>query len=266
MDQIKVRNWDKWQTYRKDRGQPPWIKVHRCLMRNPEWVSLTDAERGQLVAIWLLAADRDGVIPASREVIERLCYMTTKLNLNKFISLGFLSSSGCLDGVAVASSGCHCDDADTDTETDTETEYILSAKPTAKQADEVEFAVEEDPRETENPVTKRSEPFFITKKKRKLKGTQLERFEKFWKVFDYKKGKAEAADAWFDLPDKTGAVFDRILFGAEYEARARPRIIKAGRTPKMAQGWLSSRRWEDDFSVNYEDSEENEKRRFLEGS
>ena len=58
-------NWDKWQTYRKDRGQPPWIKIHRRLMRNPEWVSLTDAERGQLVSMWLLAADHDGVKLAS---------------------------------------------------------------------------------------------------------------------------------------------------------------------------------------------------------
>ena len=70
-DYLKIKNWDKWQTYRKDRGQPPWIKIHRSLMRNIEWISLTDAERGQLVAIWLLAADHNGVIPASEEVIKK---------------------------------------------------------------------------------------------------------------------------------------------------------------------------------------------------
>ena len=93
MDYIKIVNWDKWQSYRKDRGQPPWIKMHRCLMRNPEWISLTDAERGQLVAIWLLAADHDGVIPASPDLIKKICFMTKAPNLKKLEELGFLDAN-----------------------------------------------------------------------------------------------------------------------------------------------------------------------------
>lgn len=92
---LKIKNWDRWQSYRKDRGQPPWIKIHRCVMRNPEWVSLSDAERGQLVSIWLLAADHDGVIPASPDVISKLCFMDGSPNLNKFIELDFIESNGC---------------------------------------------------------------------------------------------------------------------------------------------------------------------------
>ena len=68
-------------------------------MRNPEWVSLTDAERGQLVSIWLLAADHGGVIPASPDLIQKLCFMEKKPNLNKFIELSFI----CQNGVNVAS-------------------------------------------------------------------------------------------------------------------------------------------------------------------
>lgn len=94
MDYWKIVNWKKWQTYRSDRGQPPWIKIHRRIMRNPEWVSLTDSERGQLVAMWLLAADHDGVIPASEDVVEKLCFMSEKLNINKFIDLDFISDNG----------------------------------------------------------------------------------------------------------------------------------------------------------------------------
>ena len=99
MEYLKIRNWDKWQTYRKDRGQPPWIKIHRQLMRNVEWVSLTDAERGQLVAIWLLGADHDGVIPASPELIQKLCYMTKPPDLNKFTDLGFIENGWRQHGV-----------------------------------------------------------------------------------------------------------------------------------------------------------------------
>jgi len=90
MDYLKIRNWDKWQSYRADRGQPPWIKVHRRLMRDIEWVSLSDAERGQLISIWLLAADRDGEIPNDARVIQKLCHMDTPPNINKFIDLEFI--------------------------------------------------------------------------------------------------------------------------------------------------------------------------------
>ena len=93
MEYLKIKNWDKWQTYRSDRGQPPWIKIHRCVMRNLEWISLTDAERGQLVAIWLLAADHNGVIPASPEMIQKVCYLETPPNLNKFIKLEFIENN-----------------------------------------------------------------------------------------------------------------------------------------------------------------------------
>ena len=61
-------------------------------MRNAEWVSLSDAERGQLVAMWLLAADQDGVIPASPSLVQKLCFMETPPDFDKFIVLGFIEN------------------------------------------------------------------------------------------------------------------------------------------------------------------------------
>lgn len=90
MHYLKIRNWDKWQSYRNDRGQPPWIKIHRTLLRCPEWVELTDMERGQLTSMWLLAADRGGVIPASASTVQKLCFMSKRPDFNRFISLGFI--------------------------------------------------------------------------------------------------------------------------------------------------------------------------------
>lgn len=87
---LRIRNWDRWQSYRKDRGQPPWIKIHRQLMRDQNWVALTDAQRGQLVAIWMLAADRGGVIPASAAMVRKLCFMDSDPDLNLFIEKEFL--------------------------------------------------------------------------------------------------------------------------------------------------------------------------------
>ena len=87
---LKVANWREWQSYRSDRGQPPWIKVHRRLLRNPEWVQLSDAARAHLVSIWILAADKDGEIPDSPELIQRFCCLDSPPDLDKLASLGFL--------------------------------------------------------------------------------------------------------------------------------------------------------------------------------
>jgi len=87
---MKIRNWDRWQSFRKDRGAPPWIKLHRCLMRNPEWVSLTDSQKGQLVSMWMLAADKHGDLPDDPGMIRKLCFLDDEPDLDLFTAKGFL--------------------------------------------------------------------------------------------------------------------------------------------------------------------------------
>lgn len=128
-DWLSIRNWDRWQSYRKDRGQPPWIKLHRQLMQNVEWVSLSDSQRGQLVAIWLLAGCHGGVIPASAATIRKLCFMDSEPDLQLFIDKGFIS--GCQDDANVTPSRRQDDapeaEAEAETETETEEETPASA-------------------------------------------------------------------------------------------------------------------------------------------
>jgi hypothetical protein len=87
--------------------------------------------------------------------------------------------------------------------------------------------------------------FYKTKKGKKLTGEKLESFDQFWTAFSYPRGKAEAAEVWHGmrLDDEQLA---KILSAAEAEAKNRQDIVADGRTPKMAQGWLSGRRWEDE--------------------
>lgn len=116
---LRIRKWEVWQSYRKGRGQPSWIKVHRSLMRDVNWVSLTDAQRGQLVGIWLLAADHHGTIPSDPTVIRKLCFMETEPDLKAFINLGFIdgrrqpdakvATSGRQRGANVAPTRCQHD-------------------------------------------------------------------------------------------------------------------------------------------------------------
>jgi len=101
----------------------------------------------------------------------------------------------------------------------------------------------------ENAVGGNGTKFFITKKKRKLTGKRLETFEQFWDAFAYKSGKAEAADSWLDIPELTDSIVAKIMDSAKREAEARPSMVSAGKTPKMAQGWISGRRWEDEITA-----------------
>ena len=90
------------------------------------------------------------------------------------------------------------------------------------------------------------EAFYLTKRKRKLTGKRLSAFNRFWEAFAYAKGKAEAADAWLDIPQLTDSLVEKIILAAEAEAAARHGLVASGHSPKWAQGWISGRRWEDE--------------------
>ena len=66
-DFLEVKDWEEHQTYRRDRNPPPWIKVHRRIFMSRKWALLSDAEKGHLISIWVLAADRDGHVPSDPE-------------------------------------------------------------------------------------------------------------------------------------------------------------------------------------------------------
>lgn len=89
--------------------------------------------------------------------------------------------------------------------------------------------------------------FYLTRKKRKLTGRRLETFNQFWEAFGYKSGKAEAADAWLDIPTLNCSIVQTIITAAKREAEGRSVIIESGKIPKMAQGWITGRRWEDEI-------------------
>lgn len=119
---MRVHDWDQWQSYRKDRGQPPWIKVHRCLMRDVKWVSLGSHERGDLVSLWLLAADNNGVIPDDPKLLQRLCYLDHPPNINKFLELGLLESDGQPRDANVTPPRRQCDVPEVEAEVEAEVE------------------------------------------------------------------------------------------------------------------------------------------------
>lgn len=89
------------------------------------------------------------------------------------------------------------------------------------------------------------EPHYQAKSGRYLTGKRLESFAAFWQAFAFPKGKAEAADAWLDIPELTDGLVARICDAARQEAAQRDRLLAKGQAPKWAQGWINARRWED---------------------
>ena len=97
---LHVVNWSTWQSYRSDRGQPPWIKLHRRLLRSRKWARLSDVDRAHLVSIWILAADREGEVPYDPLLIRKFCFLDTEPDLERFIAMGWLEPRGQIDMLA----------------------------------------------------------------------------------------------------------------------------------------------------------------------
>jgi hypothetical protein len=87
-DYLQVRKWADFQHYR-DR-QPTWIKLYRKLLTDYEFQRLTDAERGQLVMIWLLAAELDNKIPNDPAWVRARIGSRRAVPLSRFVAAGFL--------------------------------------------------------------------------------------------------------------------------------------------------------------------------------
>jgi len=99
MTYLEISGWEEYQTFRKDRGCPPWIKLHRSLLTSERWLSLSDSDKGVLVSLWMVGAAKDGKIPADPKVLRRMAQIDKDPNIKRFIELGYLVdnqvSGGC---------------------------------------------------------------------------------------------------------------------------------------------------------------------------
>ena len=89
------------------------------------------------------------------------------------------------------------------------------------------------------------------KKKKKKKKSEIKyskHFELFWIAWNSNQGKKVAYEkSWCKIPDLTEELCEKIIEGAKRYALERKNILAKGGTPKMAQGWLTDRRWEDEI-------------------
>ena len=74
---LRPKGWDKFQHY-KDRC-PPWIKLHRDLLINRDFMCLPIASKALAPMLWLLASEaKDGVFDASFEELQFRLHISEK--------------------------------------------------------------------------------------------------------------------------------------------------------------------------------------------
>ena len=219
----------------------PWFRLYHEFATDPKVQMMSESDQRRLIMVMCMRCCNGNETLHDEEVAFQLRVSIEEWTATKavFIRKKFLdegnnllnwdkrqfSSDSSTERVrkhrALKKQGCNVTETPPDTDTDTDIKD-LSASGDAEPSE------------------------YITKKKRKLTGKRLTTFEIFWERFGYKKGKAEAADAWLDIPSLTDTLCETINTAADAECSARPQMISDGHTPKMAQGWISGRRWEDE--------------------
>lgn len=85
---LAVKNWEHYQHYHDRR--PPWIKLHQSLLDDHAFLRLSDANRSQMLLIWLIASRHNNRIPNDARYIAHAIQCTGKLQLKSLIDAGFL--------------------------------------------------------------------------------------------------------------------------------------------------------------------------------
>lgn len=233
----RVRNWERWQSYRRDRDKPPWIKIYRRLLLDPSWAMLSDAEKGQLVSLWILAGDRDGALPEAN-LLQKLCQLDSAPPIAKFVSLGFIEtcedapSIGCHRDVSVTSSWRQNDAPDTETETETD-QNPPYAPPVGGSERE---AGEGKPKRKRTPST--------------LSQAALAEFERFWVAYPRREKRGDAENAWAVLkPDP--ATVDSMLKALAWQRECFDWTKDGGQFIPGPGPYLRQKRWLDEPRKNF---------------
>lgn len=88
MSYFRVKNFEKFQHY-KDRN-PPWIKLHRELLKHYEFSCLQDASKAHLILIWVLASQLENRVPYDEKWLAGQLGTTEKIDLEGLKKSGFI--------------------------------------------------------------------------------------------------------------------------------------------------------------------------------
>lgn len=212
-DKLKVKNWEKYQHY-KDRC-PPWIKLHVSTLNDRKFCALSQASRGLLMQLWVLASENEGcVVSDLTELQFRLRDNTIKSDdLNILIEKGFLKI--CKQTLADADSVL----ADAVPETETE--------------------------KRENFPCTQNNLIFKTPTKPKKSFQYTEDFESFWQAYPKRIGKGKAFEEWRKVSANGRPSMEEILRAIENQRTSEAWTKDGGQYIPLPATWIHQRRWDD---------------------
>ena len=121
----RIKDWKKFQHFR-DRN-PPWIKLHKQLIDDPDWHSLDAKSAKILVMLWIIASeckDLDGKLPPIRTLSFRLRVTENAIN-DAFANLSHYLIQ---DDITLISSRYQLDAPETEKEAKTEKNGDIQTK------------------------------------------------------------------------------------------------------------------------------------------
>lgn len=206
---IYIKNWAKHQHF-KDRT-PPWIKLYREILEDPDWHELDGDAAKTLVGLWLIASEdegKTGALPSLKKMAFRLRVNESQLKQ----TLIKLSEWLILDDDAVITERYHGDAPERETETKLEKEEEkATVQPAAA------------PRRSAKDV-----PY-------------SDDFERFWASYPAKQKKQEAMNSWA----KQGLEGESDWLIAHVQMmKAQDDNWRRGYVP-MGATYLNQKRWED---------------------
>jgi hypothetical protein len=230
---IIIKNWHKFQHF-KDR-RPPWIKLYRDILDDPQWWALPAESARVLVAFWLIASEdpeKNGTLPDERTLLFRLRPMTGK-QLREHVTA--LSHWLIQDDITMISPRYQDDTPETETETETETNTPLTPLAGGNEL----FAAQEPQAET--PKAKRER-----KRKRKQQAiAETPGFTRFWEAWPKggrKAGREQCMAKWAARNLEQEA--DKIVNGVEAAKKHRDWTKQDGDFIPAPIVWLNEKRWE----------------------
>lgn len=114
---MRIKDWHKFQHF-KDR-RPPWVKLYRELLEDPDWFDLEPKYAKALVMFWLIASEDEtqtGLLPDTRKLAFRL--RTTEREIEQ----AFTKLYHWLEQVDINAISTRYQDDAPETETETETD------------------------------------------------------------------------------------------------------------------------------------------------
>ena len=164
----RIKGWNKFQHFRNRR--PPWIKVYRDLLENPDWHALDGELAKTLISLWLIASedtDKEGTLPSIRTLAFRLRTSETKMKQSLSQLNQWLES----DDINLISSGYQVDTPETETETEKEIEAEREKKTRKPKGSRLD---------TDSVLMPSWETFRKTERPDLVPGVVFSRFKDYW--------------------------------------------------------------------------------------